>query len=74
MPFFPIVKSFETTKGEENCATEVRIIMQPLQDPHRQVSTGTGSARTTPQGYMNITMQILLPLSKIFGSFVLDPL
>ena len=46
---------------------------QPLQDLHRQESADNASAHMISAREVVITMQMLLPLSRILGSFVFDP-
>ena len=46
---------------------------QPLQDLHHQESAVNESAQKISAREEVITMQMLLPLSRILGSFVFDP-
>ena len=48
--------------------------MQPLQDLLRRESADEVLAVEALKEYAVVTMQMLLPLSKILGSFVFDPL
>ena len=52
----------------------VRITMQPLQDLRRRESAYEVSAGDPLKEFAVVTMQMLLPLSRILGSFVFDPL
>ena len=52
----------------------VCITMQPLQDLRRRELADEGLAQESFKEYAVFTMQMLLPLSRILGSFVFDPL
>ena len=52
----------------------IRITMQPLQDLRRRESANEALAGEPFKEYAVVTMQMLLPLSRILGSFVFDPL
>ena len=52
----------------------VRITMQPLLDLRRRESADEVLAGEHFTEYAVVTMQMLLPLSRILGSFVFDPL